>query len=191
MLSLFLVLILNIYSSEPARYRITTINCSSSNLSTTKIECRIRSTSRTNQTVSFGATLLKNLTNPLIRYEFSWKTSNNQWREVFKLEKIPFCLFLNRSISLPYLDDLVDGFIKTFPMMPHRCPILTGSYYMQNISNGEYESVRDRVMMFIENFGGMSFKNGIYKHELKIFSVKDQNIYTLTWQVEFNLNGSG
>lgn len=187
MLKILLFFVLIVSNSEQVRYRIYKINCSSSNLTCINNECRLKSTSRTNQTLSIGATLLKNLSSPLFRIEWSSKTSNNQWREIFKLEKVPVCLFFNRSIRLPYAENMVDAYVKAFPQFPSACPILAGEYYMRNIPNGDYDVLKDT---FLSNFGGIP-GNGEYKIEYKIFSTRDDNIFSITVKAEVDTNGSG
>lgn len=62
---LILCVLLNI--SESSRYRISKTECSSSNLTCLNSECRLRSTSRMNQTLSLGCNVTRNLTNPQVR----------------------------------------------------------------------------------------------------------------------------
>lgn len=169
---------------ESVRYRVIKVRCSSSNLSCTRIECRLKSISRTNQTLSFGATVVKNLTSPQFKIELSYKTSNNMWRELFKLEKVPICQFMNRSINLPYLDNMMDVYVKVFPTFPRTCPVLTGPYYMRNVTNADYDHLKD---IFISNFGGLHI-NGVYKLDFYVFSARDEDIYSLMMQMEVDLN---
>lgn len=162
------------------------MNCSSSNVSIIEIECQFKSTSRMNQTVSFGGKIIKNLTNPQVMIEWSYKTGNNLWRDLLKFEKVPVCQFLNRAIKLPYLENVIEYYQSILSTFPHSCPILAGSYYMRNISNGQYDGFKDMIM---RNFGGM--QNGFYKGVLKMHSVKDDNIFTAIWQAEIDSIANG
>lgn len=172
--------------SDAARYRLVKVTCSSSNISCTIIECRLKSLSRTNQTLSIGLTILRNLTNPQFRVEYAYKTSDNMWREVFKLEKIPICQFMNRTLRLPYLDNVMDAFEEAFPTFPHRCPLTAGSYYLRNVTNAKFNLIKDT---FSNNFGSLQ-SSGIYKTELSLFSTRDRDIFTLIVQDEVNVSAS-
>lgn len=169
-----------------ARHRLVKATCSSSNISCTNIECRLKSLSRMNQTLAVGVTLIRNLTNPLCKVEYSYKTSDNLWRELFKLEKIPICQFMNRTVRLPYLDNVMDAYEEAFPSFPHRCPIFAGSYYLRNVTNAKFDLIKDT---FANNFESLK-SNGIYKTAVSVYSSKDSDIFTLTLQTEVDLNAS-
>lgn len=116
-----------------------------------------------------------------MKIQWSQRSNNNMWRELLKFDKIPICKFLDNAIRLPYFDNLLSAYQQAFPTFPTSCPILASPYYIRNMSNGDYDIMKET---FLNNFGGLP--NGEYKILLNVFSFKDPNIYTISWQVEIS-----
>lgn len=109
------------------------------------------------------------------------------WRELFKLEKVPICPFMNQTIKLPYLDNMMGVYTKVFPSFPQKCPVLTGPYYMRNVSNAQYDLFKDT---FLTNFGSLQI-NGEYKIDFGVFSMRDKDIFSWMIKVEVDSDTVG
>lgn len=98
---------------------------------------------------------------------------------MLKLDKIPVCQFLDNTIKLPYWDNMIDAYRQVLPTFPQKCPIAAGPYYVRNITNGNYDIIKDT---FLGNFG--TVQNGQYRIFVNLYSLKDPNMFTISWQLE-------
>lgn len=86
------------------------------------------------------------------------------------------------SLQVPFLVGMLQTYKTAFPSLPSECPIVKREYSVTNISNGNYES----FSKMRKNYGFLS--EGIYKYLVCIYSSKDSNIYTITWESELTKN---
>lgn len=93
-------------------------------------------------------------------------------------------------MKIPFLDDMMQSYRTIFPTLPSQCPVMKGYYGIQNMSNGNYESVSATVSKSYgySNYGINHSTTSFYKIMITVFSVKDPNIFTISWESEFNDN---
>lgn len=94
---------------------------------------------------------------------------------------------MNQTIKLPYLDNMMSVYAEVFPAFPQKCPVLTGPYYMRNVSNAQYDLFKDT---FLSNSGSLQF-NGEYKIDFGVFSMRDKDIFNFMIKVEVDSDRAG
>lgn len=94
------------------------------------------------------------------------------------MDSLSVCGMLESTLKVPFLVGLLQTYKTAFPTLPSECPVVKGEYSVQNISNGNYDSFSSMR----KNYGFLS--DGIYKYFVCLYSSKDSNIYSISWETE-------
>lgn len=204
---IFLIFLIIQIVNISSRTRIYKFNCNSSNQTCSNTSCRLRSISRTNQTISVSCMLQRNVVHPhvsqhfvyhqqksahypFLKVKFHWYYKSGQyWRQIIKLDSMSLCKLFNATSKVPFLDDTMKTFKSLFPTLPSECPVMKGHYHLDNVSNGNYEGISEtmRTSYGLDGYG-VNVAVGetkYYKVLLSFFSIKDNNIFTVSWESEY------
>lgn len=93
---------------------------------------------------------------------------------------------MNKTDSIPFVDAAKSYYLLQFPNLPTKCPIKPGKYYSENVTVFDENKQSFGASNILQKLTIGELPNGVYRHVVKLSTIKDPVGFVLYWHVEIH-----